>query len=89
MAPLVNLIRLVVASSLVMPTPPGHWSASASYCAAASRPAPLVPRVRLVTITLRLSSDQRPSTNTSAFCHAMADCCLWTGAPHYDHKGDF
>ena len=55
-----------------MPMPPGHRRASASYCAAASLPAPLVPRVRLVVITSRLSSDRRPSTGASAFYCAAA-----------------
>jgi hypothetical protein len=70
-APLVKLIRLVVASSLVMPTPPGNRRASASYCAATSLPAPLVPCVRLVVIASRLSSDQHPSTGASALSLAL------------------
>jgi hypothetical protein len=62
--PLVNLVRLVLASSLVTLVLPNRWCTSASYCAAASHHAPLVPLVRLIVM--------QPFTSRQADARSLA-----------------
>jgi hypothetical protein len=73
-APLVPLVRLVIASALVMPPPPPIASASTSHCAAASHCAPLAPLFRLVVSSLLIMPPSPVCLPFASHCTTASHC---------------